>query len=72
MSPTTKLTPRHRREMILAVLSGESQASVARRYGVDRAHVLRLVRDAREADHEARIAEAEAEAAFWRRVKERA
>ena len=61
-----------RRELTLRALAGESPTRLSKEYGISRSRVYQMMDEAREADHEARIAEAEAEAAFWRKIGEKA
>ncbi len=58
--PETKLTQEARRSLILEALSGVSAIELARRYGVRRQHVHRLVKAAKE--------NADEELAFWEQV----
>ena len=67
----TKLANSARRELILRALAGESPTRLSEEYGITRSRVYQMMDEAREADHEARIAEAEAEAAFWRKIGEK-
>ncbi len=58
--PQTKLTSNQRHALILEALSGVSAIELARRYGVRRQHVHRLVKAAKE--------NAAEELAFWEQV----
>ncbi len=58
--PEKKLTPEARKSLILEALSGVSAIELARRYGVRRQHVHRLVKDAKR--------NAASELEFWQEV----
>ena len=68
----TKLANGARRELILRALDGESPTQLFKEYGISRSRVYQMIDEAKEADHKARIAEAEAEARFWRKIGEKA
>jgi transposase-like protein len=77
MNGREKITPKDRRDIILAVLfEGEPQTVLARQYGLDKSHVSRLVSEARRAPYvklqeaAAALEEAEREVRFRRRVIE--
>lgn len=77
MSGREKITPRDRRDIVLAVLyEGEPQIVLANQYGVDKGHVSRLVSDARETPTlklqkaQEALEEAQREVRFRRRVIE--
>lgn len=65
--PYTTLSPEARREIVLRALSGERRSSLAREHGVSESYVYRLISEAT-SDPTARLAEAEAELEFRRRV----
>ncbi len=65
----TKQSKNDRREMVLKALQDANKSALAADYGVSRQRLPALVREA-ETDPEIKLAEAEAEVAFRRRVLE--
>lgn len=65
--PPEKLSRQERRDLVIAALSGVRKTELARRYGIARGHVYRIIDEAL-ADPESKLREAEEELAFRQRV----
>lgn len=69
MTPREKLSDEERREVTLLALGDANKTELAARFGISRRWIYFLIDEAME-DPEGKLAEAEKEAEFRRRVKE--